>query len=106
MPLIQPVTLLHIDLRPLRNPLMMLAPALYRMLPALPKNPTMEPGSPRNQPTTPFHAFLAPFAAELKMLTMVEPRPEKKPMMPCTQEPRKPVKLDQTALPVLVQAKK
>ena len=64
---------------------MMLAPALYRMLPALPKNPAMEPGSPRNQLTTPFHAFLAPFAAELKMLTMVEPRPEKKPMMPCTQ---------------------
>ena len=45
-------------------------------------------------------------AAELKMPTMVEPRPEKKPVMPCTQEPRKLVKLDHTARPVLVQVKK
>ena len=106
MPLIQPVTLFQALLRPSQKPLMMLAPALTRMLPALEKKPPMVPGRPRNQPTTPFHAFLAPFAAELKMPTMVEPRPEKKPVMPCTQEPRKLVKLDHTALPVLVQVKK
>ena len=75
-------------------------------MPAPEKKPPIVLGMPRNHETTPFHAFLAPFAAELKMLTMVEPRPEKKPMMPCTQPDRKLVKLDQTALPVLVQVKK
>ena len=76
------------------------------MLPAPEKKPAMVPGRPRNQPITPFHADFAPFAAELNTLVMQPPRPEKKPMMFCTHEDMKLVKLDHMALPVLVQVKK